>query len=99
MGGTPSVPLTLLLPITPLPSLHPLPLFQITSSNLKDRYWREMIETKYPSKKAENLDAALARVVDLFSVIFVQVCGGGRGPQEGGGGEGRGCTGGSGQEV
>ena len=50
----------------PLPSLHPLPLFQITSSNLKDRNWREMIETKYPSKKAENLDAALARVVDLF---------------------------------
>ena len=32
-----------------------------------------MIETKYPSKKAENLDAALARVVDLFSVIFMEV--------------------------
>ena len=32
-----------------------------------------MIETKFPSEKAENLNAALARVVGLFAVIFLQV--------------------------
>ena len=59
--------------LLPPSSLPPRLLFQITSSNLKDRYWREMIETKFPSEKAENLNAALARVVGLFAVIFLQV--------------------------
>ena len=64
-------PLHCLMPL-PIPPPHPHLTPQITSSNLKDRYWR-MIEDKYPSRKEEGLTQAITRLVDMYSVLFMLV--------------------------
>jgi len=49
----------------PLPS-------QMVGTGLKERYWH-VIEDKYPSKKEEGLTAAIARLVDLYAVLYMAV--------------------------
>ena len=46
--------------------------FQITSGNLKDRYWR-VVEEKYPSKKLQALDNGIGRVIDLYAILYTNV--------------------------
>lgn len=51
------------------------PLSQMVGTGLKERYWH-VIEDKYPSKKEEGLTQAIARLVDLYAVLYMMVGGG-----------------------